>query len=155
MSHPELGAPAPGFSLPATGGETISLEDLKGSKVVLFLYPRDDTKGCTAEAIGFTEKLAEFEAAGAVVLGLSADSIASHEKFIAKHELGMALLSDEDATVASAYGAWVEKSMYGRKFLGIERSTFLIDGDGVLRQVWRKVRVPGHVGAVLDAVRAL
>ena len=155
MSLPEIGAPAPSFSLPATGDATISLDGLAGRKVVLFLYPRDDTKGCTAEAIGFTEKLADFEAAGAVVLGLSADSIASHEKFVAKHDLGMALLSDEDAAVASAYGAWVEKSMYGRKFLGIERSTFLIDEIGILRQAWRKVRVPGHVDEVLDAVRTL
>ena len=155
MSLPEIGAPAPSFSLPATGDATISLDGLVGRKVVLFLYPRDDTKGCTAEAIGFTEKLADFEAAGAVVLGLSADSIASHEKFVAKHDLGMALLSDEDAAVASAYGAWVEKSMYGRKFLGIERSTFLIDEIGILRQAWRKVRVPGHVDEVLDAVRTL
>ena len=155
MPQPTIGAAAPGFSLPASGGQTISLASLSGSKVVLFLYPRDDTKGCTAEAIDFTGQLSAFEAEGAVVLGLSTDSIASHEKFIAKHDLGVALLSDEDAAVATAYGAWVEKSMYGRKFLGIERSTFLIDEAGVLRQAWRKVRVPGHVDAVLDAVRAL
>ncbi len=155
MSKLTVGASAPDFSLPANGGRTISLGDLRGRKIVLFLYPKDDTSGCTKEAIEFTERLADFEAAGAVVLGLSKDSVASHEKFIAKHGLGVDLLSDESDGTVEAYGAWVEKNMYGRKFMGIERSTFLIDGDGVLRREWRKVRVPGHVDEVLAAVRDL
>lgn len=151
----EIGAPAPDFSLPANGGQTVSLADLRGKTVVLYLYPKDDTSGCTKEAIGFTEKMADFEAAGAVVLGLSKDSVAKHDKFIAKHELGVTLLSDEEGSVVEAYGSWVEKSMYGKKYMGIDRSTFLIDGDGVLRHEWRKVKVPGHVDAVLDAVKGL
>ena len=155
MTELTAGAPAPDFSLPANGGATLSLSDYKGKKVVLFMYPRDNTSGCTKEAIGFTEKLAEFEAAGAVVLGLSKDSVASHDKFVAKQNLGIPLLSDENDQVVEAYGAWVEKSMYGKKYMGIERSTFLIDGDGVLREIWRKVKVPGHVDAVLEAVKTL
>ena len=155
MSGPETGAAAPDFSLPADGGCTISLADLRGKIVVLYLYPKDDTPGCTTEAIDFTSRRAEFEAAGAIVLGLSKDSVAKHEKFIAKHDLGVALLSDEDGGTIEAYGAWVEKKNYGRTYMGIERSTFLIDRDGILRQVWRKVRVKGHVDEVLAAVQAL
>lgn len=158
MARPEkleIGSPAPAFELPATGGETISLSGLKGKHVVLFMYPRDDTSGCTKEAIGFTEALADFEAAGAVVLGLSKDSIESHEKFASKRELAMPLLSDENGSTVEDYDAWVEKSMYGKKFMGIERSTFLIDADGNLREIWRKVKVPGHVEAVLESVKAL
>lgn len=151
----EPGSAAPDFSLPANGGQTVSLSDLRGKKVVLYLYPKDDTSGCTKEAIGFTEKLAEFEAAGAVVLGLSKDPVKKHDKFIEKHGLGVTLLSDEEGSVVEAYGAWVEKSMYGRKYMGIDRSTFLIDGDGVLREIWRKVKVTGHVDKVLAAVKAL
>ena len=151
----EIGAPAPDFTLPANGGKTVSLSDLRGKAVVLYLYPKDDTSGCTKEAIDFTAHLPAFEAAGAVVLGLSKDTVAKHEKFIAKHDLGIDLLSDEDGAVIEAYGAWVEKSMYGRKFMGIERSTFLIDADGVLRREWRKVKVAGHAEDVLDAVRSL
>ena len=155
MTGPEIGAPAPDFSLPADGGQTVSLSDLRGRKVVLYLYPKDDTPGCTKEAIGFTEKLDEFKAAGAVVLGLSKDSVAKHDKFIAKHDLGVTLLSDEESETVEAYGAWVEKSMYGKKYMGIDRSTFLIDDNGVLRQAWRKVKVPGHVDEVLAAVKEL
>ena len=155
MTLPEIGKPAPDFSLPADGGRTVSLTNLKGKAVVLYLYPRDDTPGCTKEAIAFTEHLADFDAAGAVILGLSKDTVAKHEKFIAKHELKVTLLSDEDGSVIEAYGSWVEKNMYGKKSMGIERSTFLIDGEGVLREAWRKVKVPGHAEAVLDAVRAL
>ncbi len=151
----EIGAPAPGFSLPATGGETVSLSDLAGKIVVLFMYPRDDTSGCTKEAIGFSEAQDAFGAAGAVVLGLSKDPMASHEKFAQKRGLTVPLLSDENDQTVEAYGAWKEKNMYGRKFMGIERSTFLIDRDGVLRRVWRKVKVPGHVDDVLAAVREL
>lgn len=155
QTEPDLGAPAPAFSLPATGGETISLADYAGQAVVLFMYPRDNTSGCTKEAVGFTAALDEFRAAGAEVLGLSKDSIASHEKFVAKQGLAMPLLSDENDTTVEAYGAWKEKKMYGKSFMGIERSTFLIDGKGVLRGIWRKVKVPGHVEEVLAAVKAL
>ena len=155
MSGPQIGDPAPAFSLPASGGNTIALDELRGSAVVLYFYPKDDTSGCTKEAIGFTEKLAEFEADGTRVLGLSKDSMAKHDKFIAKHALGVTLLSDEGGETVDAYGAWVEKSMYGKKYMGIERSTFLIDKEGVVRQVWRKVKVPGHVDEVLAAAKSL
>jgi thioredoxin-dependent peroxiredoxin len=151
----EIGAPAHDFKLPADGGRTVSLAELRGKAVVLYLYPRDDTSGCTREAIGFSERLPEFEAAGAVVLGLSKDNVASHERFVAKHGLTVTLLSDETAGTIEAYSAWVEKSMYGRKYMGIERSTFLIDAGGVLRREWRNVKVPGHVDEVLGAVREL
>lgn len=158
MSAPpriEIGDPAPDFRLPADGGREIALSDFRGKPVVLYLYPRDDTSGCTREALDFTEKLPEFEAAGAIVLGLSKDNTASHDRFIAKHGLKVTLLSDTSGETAQAYGAWVEKSMYGRKYMGIDRSTFLIDGEGVLRRIWRKVKVPGHVEEVLAAVREL
>jgi len=158
MSAPsriEIGDPAPDFRLPADGGREIALSELRGKPVVLYLYPRDDTSGCTREALDFTEKLPEFEAAGAIVLGLSKDNTASHDRFIAKHGLKVTLLSDTSGETAQAYGAWVEKSMYGRKYMGIDRSTFLIDGEGVLRRIWRKVKVPGHVEEVLAAVREL
>ena len=155
MSRPEEGDRAPDFTLPADGGRTISLADFAGKPVVLFMYPRDNTSGCTKEAVGFTAALPAFEAAGAAILGLSADSVASHDKFVAKQALGMPLLSDEDAGTIAAYGAWVEKSMYGKKYMGIERSTFLIGADGTLKRIWRKVKVPGHVDEVLAAVKAL
>ena len=155
MSVPEIGAKAPDFTLPANNGQTVALSDFKGRMLVLFLYPRDDTPGCTKEAIGFTESLDAFRAAGAEVVGLSKDTVAKHDKFIAKHDLGVTLLSDEDGGLIEALGAWVEKNMYGRKSMGIERSTFLIDGDGVVRQIWRKVKVPGHVDEVLAAVRTI
>ncbi|WP_111428625.1 thioredoxin-dependent thiol peroxidase [Rhodobacteraceae bacterium DSL-40] len=151
----EAGQPAPAFSLPRDGGGTLDLADYAGRIVVVFFYPKDDTSGCTKEAIGFTERMADFEAAGAAVIGISKDSVKSHDKFKAKHELAMPLLSDEDGSVCDQFGVWVEKSMYGRKYMGIERSTFLIDGTGTLRQVWRKVKVPGHVDAVLAAVREI
>ena len=148
-------APAPDFDLPRDGDGRVSLADLKGKKVVLYFYPKADTSGCTKQAIGFTERAADFEAAGAVVLGVSKDPVKKLDKFRDKHELGVALLSDEETDVCERYGVWVEKSMYGKKYMGIERSTFLIDGDGVVKQVWRKVKVPGHVDAALDAVKAL
>lgn len=154
-SRIEIGDPAPDFRLPADGGREIALSELRGKPVVLYLYPRDDTSGCTREALDFTEKLPEFEAAGAIVLGLSKDNTASHDRFIAKHGLKVTLLSDTSGEIAQSYGAWVEKSMYGRKYMGIDRSTFLIDGGGVLRRIWRKVKVPGHVEEVLAAVREL
>lgn len=150
-----VGDKAPEINLPRDGGGTISLADYAGRVVVLYFYPRDDTSGCTKQAIGFSEKRAEFEAAGAVVIGISKDSVASHDRFKAKHGLDLPLASDEAGEVVERYGVWVEKSMYGRKYMGIDRSTFLIDGEGTIRQIWRKVKVPGHVDEVLAAVRAL
>ncbi|MEM9751531.1 MAG: thioredoxin-dependent thiol peroxidase [Pseudomonadota bacterium] len=149
------GAAAPGFDLPTDGDGRVSLADLKGKTVVLYFYPRDDTPGCTKEAIGFTESADAFAKAGAVVIGLSKDTVAKHDKFKAKHELGVILASDADDDVTERYGVWVEKNMYGKKSMGIERSTFLIDGDGVIQKIWRKVKVPGHVDAVLAAVEEL
>ncbi len=149
------GKSAPDFTLPRDGGETVTLSDLKPKTVVLYFYPKDDTSGCTKEAQGFTEARADFEVAGAVVLGVSKDSVAKHDKFVAKYDLDVALLSDEEGEVCNAYGVWVEKSMYGKTYMGIERSTFLIDGSGKVVKEWRKVRVPGHVEAVLEAVCAL
>ncbi|TKZ20904.1 peroxiredoxin [Shimia litoralis] len=143
------------FTLPATGDTSVTLSALQPKAIVLFFYPRDNTAGCTKEAIGFTENLAAFDAAGAHVFGISKDNMASHERFLAKKELGMPLLSDADSEVCEAYGVWKEKKMYGKTFMGIERSTFLIDGTGRIANVWRKVKVDGHVQDVLDAVKAL
>lgn len=151
----EPGSPAPDFTLPATGGETVTLSALRGAPVVLFFYPRDDTPGCTKESIGFSEQLDAFRAAGAQVFGLSRDTMAKHEKFTAKHDLTVPLLSDDDGKTCEDYGVWVEKNMYGKKSMGIERSTFLIDAEGRIARVWRKVKVDGHVQEVLDAVRSL
>ena len=155
MSDPQSGDTAPDFSLPRDGGGTVALSDLKGQKVVLYFYPKDDTPGCTKEALGFTEMADAFADAGAVVLGVSKDPVSKHDKFVAKHDLKIALLSDADGDVCERYGTWVEKSMYGKTYMGIERATYLIDADGRIAQVWRKVKVPGHVEDVLDAVRAL
>ncbi|WP_339949890.1 peroxiredoxin [uncultured Albimonas sp.] len=152
---PAIGDAAPDFTLPRDGGGDVTLAGLKGKPVVIYFYPKDDTSGCTKEAIEFTGLGAEFEAAGAVVLGVSKDSVASHDKFKAKHELGVILLSDEDGAVCEAYGVWVEKSMYGRKYMGIERATCLVDAQGKVAQVWRKAKATGHAKAVLEAVRAL
>lgn len=149
------GDKAPAFDMPADGGATVSLKDLKGQPVVLYFYPKDDTPGCTTEAIAFTKLAKDFQKAGAMVIGVSKDSCASHDRFKTKHKLDVVLASDADGTVAEAYGVWVEKSMYGRTYMGLERSTFLIDGRGVIRSVWRKVKVPGHAETVLAAVRAL
>lgn len=151
----EPGMDAPDFTLPQDGGEDVTLSALRPSKVVLYFYPRDDTSGCTKEAIGFTEQLAAFEAAGAKVLGVSKDTVAKHGKFRAKHDLGVGLLSDAESDLCERYGIWVEKKMYGKTYMGIERATFLIDGEGKIAQVWRKVKVAGHVEAVLEAVQAL
>jgi peroxiredoxin Q/BCP len=151
----EAGDKAPAFSLARDGGGKVALKDFKGSPLVLYFYPKDDTTGCTAEAIGFTGKLKAFEKLGASVLGVSKDSVLAHDKFKAKHKLAIILGSDPEGEACEAYGVWKEKSMYGRKFMGIERSTFLIDATGVIAQVWRKVKVPGHVETVLSAVKAL
>ncbi|MBB93926.1 MAG: peroxiredoxin [Rhodobacteraceae bacterium] len=146
---------APDFTLPRDGGDTVTLSTLRGAPVVLFFYPRDDTSGCTKESIGFSEALQEFAEAGAQIFGISKDSVASHDKFVAKHDLKTGMLSDETGTTCEDYGVWKEKKMYGKTFMGIERSTFLIDADGRIAKVWRKVKVPGHVEQVLEAVRAL
>jgi peroxiredoxin Q/BCP len=148
------GDPAPDFDLPADDGP-LSLSALGGKAVVLYFYPKDDTTGCTSEARAFTEAADEFAAVGAVVVGVSKDSLASHAKFRAKYGLAVRLGSDADGAVVERYGVWVEKAMYGRKYMGIERATFLIDGEGVVRRVWRKVKVPGHAADVLAAARAL
>ncbi len=152
---PEISDIAPEFTLPRDGGGHVTLSDLRGNAVILFFYPRDDTPGCTKESIGFSEQLQAFADAGAQVFGISRDSVAKHDKFVAKHNLTTPLLSDEGSTVCEDYGVWVEKNMYGKKSMGIERSTFLIDTDGKIARVWRKVKVPGHVEEVLEAVRAL
>lgn len=151
----KVGDKAPSFTLPTDGGQRISLRDLKDKAVVLYFYPKDDTSGCTAEAIAFSKDSRAFEAESAVVIGVSKDSTASHEKFKAKHGLGLLLAADEDTKTAEAYGVWVEKSMYGRRYMGMERATFLIDGKGIIRRIWRKVKVPGHSADVLAAVKAL
>ena len=155
MSDIEPGQPAPSITLPRDGGGEVSLADFAGKKVVLYFYPKDDTSGCTLEAVEFTSRLPDFTAAGAVVIGISKDSVKSHDKFRDKHALGLILLSDEHGDVTERYGSWGEKSMYGKKYMGIERSTFLVDEQGRLARIWRKVKVPGHVEEVLEAVRAL
>lgn len=149
------GDAAPDFTMPTDGGGSVSLSDLKGKPVILYFYPKDDTPGCTKQACGFRDALPDFSAADATIIGVSKDKVAKHDKFKAKYELNFTLASDEDCAVCEAYGSWVEKSMYGKKYMGIDRSTFLIDADGKLAKVWRKVKVPGHVDAVLDAVKAL
>ncbi|MEM8658371.1 MAG: thioredoxin-dependent thiol peroxidase [Pseudomonadota bacterium] len=157
MSDAQLstGSPAPAVSLPRENGEAVSLSDFAGKAVVLFFYPRADTSGCTKEAIAFTELLPEFEAANTVVLGISKDPVKKQEKFVTKHDLGMPILSDEEGDVCERYGCWVEKSMYGKTYMGIERTTVLIGADGNIAEIWRKVKVPGHAEAVLDAAKAL
>ena len=155
MAELSQGAQAPDFELAGDGGNTISLSAHAGKPVVLFFYPKDDTSGCTAEAIEFTALKPEFDKLGVVLIGLSPDSPKSHDKFKAKHGLSVALASDETKSTLEAYGVWVEKSMYGRKYMGVERSTFLIKPDGTIAEIWRKVKVPGHAEAVLEAARAL
>ncbi|MGH6896485.1 MAG: peroxiredoxin [Geminicoccaceae bacterium] len=151
----DAGRPAPDFDLPTDGGGRVRLADCKGRPLVLYFYPRDDTPGCTKEAQGFAEAYPEFQAAGIRVLGISKDSTASHDRFKAKYDLPFPLASDEAGGAVDAYGSWVEKSRYGKTYMGIDRSTFLIDGQGTLRRIWRTVSVPGHVAEVLDAARAL
>ncbi len=154
MAELTMGAAAPAFELESPNGP-IRLADFAGKSLVVYFYPKDDTSGCTKEAIDFSQQIEAFAAAGAVVLGVSKDSVASHGKFAAKHDLKVMLGSDPSGTMVEAYGAWVEKSMYGRKYMGIDRSTFLVDGQGKIAAVWRKVKVPGHADAVLKAAQAL
>ncbi|HYF54509.1 MAG TPA: peroxiredoxin [Salinarimonas sp.] len=149
----EVGKPAPAFTLPATGGVPISLEALRGRKVVIYFYPKDDTSGCTKEAQEFSALRAEFAQAGAEIVGVSADDMKSHERFKAKYDLDLILASDESRAMLEVYGVWVEKSMYGRKYMGIERTTVLVGADGRVARVWPKVKVPGHAREVLEAVR--
>ncbi len=151
----EIGDTAPDFILPSDSGGKVALSKLRGQKVVLYFYPKDDTSGCTAEACGFRDSFPKFGKVEATVIGISKDSVASHDKFKKKYELPFILASDEKGEVCEAYGVWVQKSMYGRKYMGIERATFLIDEKGAVRGVWRKVKVPGHVDAVLAAAKAL
>ena len=146
---------APEFELPRDGGGSISLAALRGKPIVLFFYPKDDTKACTEEAISFSALAKEFQEAGIALVGISPDSAKSHDRFTKKHDLTVALGADEDKAVANAYGVWVEKSMYGRKYMGVERTTFLIDRQGVISRVWEKVKVPGHADEVLAAAKTL
>lgn len=149
------GALAPDFDLPASGGGRIALSALKGHKVILYFYPKDDTSGCTLEAQGFNALLPDFEAAEARIIGMSPDPVKSHDKFCGKYGLAFPLASDEEKAVLGAYGVWVEKSMYGRKYMGVERTTVLIDREGRIARIWPKVKVPGHAEEVLAAARAL
>jgi peroxiredoxin Q/BCP len=149
------GNPAPGFTAPTNDGGSLCLEDLRGKAVVLYFYPRDDTPGCTREAQEFTEALDEFASAGAEIVGVSKDTAAKHDKFRAKYGLPFTLVSDAENDICERYGVWVEKKNYGKTYMGIERATFLIDPDGTVAKVWRKVKVAGHVEKVLEAVKAL
>ncbi|MBC7769766.1 MAG: thioredoxin-dependent thiol peroxidase [Phycisphaerales bacterium] len=149
----KLGDPAPQFDLPTAGGGRVSLGSLKGKRVILYFYPKDDTPGCTKEALNFTEKAKEFTAARVTVIGVSRDTVAKHEKFAAKHGLNVTLAADTEGLACEAYGVWVEKTLYGRSYMGVERATFLIDVKGRIERVWRNVRVPGHVQEVLEEVK--
>ena len=151
----DVGDKTPAFDMTAAGGGAASAKALKGQPFVLYFYPRDDTPGCTKEAIAFTALKPEFDALGVAIVGVSKDSVAKHEKFIGKPDLAITLGSDESGAVCDAYGVWVEKKNYGRTYMGIERSTFLVDARGAVRQVWRKVRVKDHAEAVLEAARGL
>ena len=151
----EEGQKAPDFTGATDGGGKLKLSDLRGKPVVLYFYPKDDTPGCTTEACGFRDSAAAFKKLKAQVIGVSKDSVARHDKFKAKYGLTFPLVSDEDGKICERYGTWIEKSLYGRKYMGIDRATFLIDKDGVVRKTWRKVKVPGHVAEVQDALKAL
>ena len=150
-----LNNPAPDFTLPTDGNGTVTLSALKGKKIIVYFYPKDDTSGCTTQACGFRDHLPDFTGADAVVIGISKDSVKSHDKFKTKHGLNFVLASDENNDTCERFGVWKEKSMYGKKYMGIERSTFLIGADGVVHQEWRNVKIPGHVEAVLAAAKAL
>ena len=151
----EAGKKAPDFTAPTDSGKKLKLSDLRGKPVVLYFYPKDDTPGCTAEACGFRDALPDFSKIKAQVIGVSKDSVARHDKFKTKYDLPFPLVSDEDGKICEKYGTWVEKSLYGRKYMGIERATFLIDKTGTVAKVWHKVKVPAHVADVLEASKAL
>ena len=155
MMTKSIGDVAPSFEVNIDGSGKFSLSEAKGSPVVLYFYPKDDTPGCTKEACGFRDTFPDFSALNATIVGVSKDTVTKHDKFKAKYELPFHLASDEDGSLCEAYGAWVEKSMYGKKYMGIERATFLIDASGVIQGIWRKVKVNGHVEEVLEASRAL
>lgn len=155
MTDLTAGDMAPDFSLPRNGGGTVSLSDFAGKPVILYFYPKDDTSGCTTEAVDFSGLTEDFAKLGATVIGVSPDSVKSHDKFAAKHNLSVVLAADEEHKALEAYGVWKEKSMYGKTYMGVERSTFLIDTSGKVAEVWRKVKVPGHAEAVLKAAQAL
>ena len=152
---PDIGHPAPDFTLPRDGGALVTLSDMRPKAVVLYFYPKDSTPGCTKQALAFSAHVDAFAGANACVIGVSKDTVKSHETFIAKNALDIVLVSDTGGKVCEAYGTWVEKSMYGKTYMGIERATYLIDGLGIVRQIWRKVKVAGHAEAVLAAVREL
>lgn len=149
------GAPAPDFTLPVNGGNTITLSTMKGQPVIVYFYPKDNTPGCTTEALDFSQLADDFAALGAGVIGISPDSVKKHENFVAKHDLKVTLAADTEKEVCEAFGVWVEKKMYGKTYMGVERSTFLIDADGKLAKIWPKVKVKGHAAEVLEATRAL
>ena len=151
----DVGDTVPELTMPTDGGGTVSLAGLKGRKVVLYFYPKDDTPGCTTEACGFRDAMPDFSGVDATIIGVSKDSRNAHDKFKAKFDLNFTLATDTDGAVCKAFGTWVEKSMYGKKYMGIDRATFLIDSEGVVRNIWRKVKVNGHVDEVLAAAKAL
>mgnify|MGYP000081773953 CR=1 FL=1 len=155
MTVLETGDQAPDFTMSTDTDGQLSVQTLQGSAFILYFYPKDDTPGCTTEAKGFTEMKSDFDALGVKVIGVSKDPVTKHAKFRAKHELSVVLASDEDGATCDAFGVWVEKNMYGRKYMGIERATFLIGADGTILQIWRKVRVKGHIEAVFEAAKAL
>ncbi|WP_431322339.1 peroxiredoxin [Rhizobium sp. YTU87027] len=155
MADISIGTAAPDFDLPRDGGGRVSLGDFRGKPLVIFFYPKDDTSGCTAESLAFTALADEFEKAGAAVIGMSPDSVKCHDRFIKKHNLSVVLASDEEKTTLAAYGVWKQKSMYGRNFMGVERTTFLVREDGTIGTIWQKVKVPGHAEIVLAAVQNL
>jgi peroxiredoxin Q/BCP len=155
MSTLTQGSPAPDFDLPADGGSRIKLSELKGRKVVLYFYPKDNTSGCTLEAIDFSARKADFDAAGTIVIGVSPDSVKSHDSFKKKHDLSIQLASDESKAMLEAYGVWAEKSMFAHKYMGVVRTTYLLDADGNIARVWDKVKVKGHVEDVLAAAKSL
>jgi peroxiredoxin Q/BCP len=151
----QIGTRVAHFSLPATGDKTLSLEDFQGQKLVIYFYPKDNTPGCTREGQDFRDAYAAFQEAGAAIIGVSRDSVRTHENFCAKHSFPFDLVADTDEALCQQFGVIKEKNMYGRKYMGVERSTFLLDGEGILRAEWRKVRVPGHVAEVLEAVKSI
>lgn len=155
MTILDIGSTPPDFTLPRDGGGTITLSGLRGKPVVLYFYPKDDTSGCTQEAIEFSGLRPQFEKLGAKVIGMSPDPVKKHDKFKTKHDLKVDLVADEDKAIIEAYGLWVEKSMYGRKYMGVERTTYLIDSAGKIAKIWNKVKVPGHAAEVLEATKAL